>query len=98
MPTHTMRIKSRFFFHFQTRKIDIIDRQISARSTGAAAHARIPPIRCGFRRINQEILSNSPFERTTQTVVAFNLQELATQGAVSPFWDFKKTAGRAHSV
>jgi hypothetical protein len=49
-------------------------------------------------RINQEILSNSPCERTTQTGVAFNLQELATQGAVSPFWDFKKTAGQAHSV
>ena len=40
---------------------------------------------CGHLLINQEILSNSPFGRTTQTVVAFQLQEAAAQGAVSLF-------------
>ena len=45
---------------------------------------------CGHLLINKKILSNSPFGRTTQTVVAFYLQELAAQGAVSPFHILKK--------
>jgi hypothetical protein len=39
---------------------------------------------CGHLLINKEF-SNSRFGRTTQTVVAFHLQEVRAQGAVSPF-------------
>jgi hypothetical protein len=55
---------------------------------------------CGHLLINKEILSKSPFGRTTQSVVAFHRQELAAQGAVSTFsiFFFKKTAGQAHTV
>jgi hypothetical protein len=53
---------------------------------------------CGHLLINKKILSNSPFGKTTQTVVAFHLHELAAQGGVSPFSYFKKTAGQAHKV
>ena len=38
---------------------------------------------CGHLVINKKVLSNSPFERNTQMVVAFQLQEVAAQGAVS---------------
>jgi len=43
---------------------------------------------CGHLLINQQILSNSPFGRTTQTVVAFDIQELAAQGGRQPFFIF----------
>ena len=91
-------------FNPSNKKIDVIDRQDRCHRP-AARHTR------GFRRfdsdfageyghllINKEILSNSPFGRTTQTVVAFQQQEVAAQGAVSPFLDFKKTACQGHTV
>jgi hypothetical protein len=45
---------------------------------------------CGHLLINQEILSNSPFGRTTQTVVAFQRQH---KGPSARFDIFKKQQG-----
>jgi hypothetical protein len=73
----------------------LIDQHGSARSTGSTAHSRIPPIRCEFRKcghllINQKILSNSPFGRTTQMVVAFQRQN---DGPSARFEILKKQHG-----
>jgi hypothetical protein len=67
-----------------TGKIDVDDRQ--ARHTRGFRRFDADLVgECGHMLINQKILSNFSFGRTTQTFVAFSLQKLAAQGAVSPF-------------
>jgi hypothetical protein len=49
---------------------------------------------CGHLLINKEILLNSPFGRTTQTIVAFDLQSWQHKGPSALFDILKKQQAR----
>ena len=51
---------------------------------------------CGHLLINQEILSNSPFGRTTQTVVAFQRQHEGPSARFVILKNSKEPARHAH--
>ena len=53
---------------------------------------------CGHLLINQEILSNSPFGRTTQTVVAFQRQHKGPSARVLIFKKTAEPARQAHTA